>query len=157
MKEQIFAKEYNSSIFFAFTPTSIQYSTSPADGSVVFCKKSKTAAPTSARPQMLSLQRSRATRSRRQLFGVTRIPRGHNPKQVHKSIPHTSFSSLPLFRPEHGMMSFGPSLTLLCRSGTSSRSAFPLNQPTRKGLQTFKEKVNAHLRLTRWEWATDRL
>ena len=32
-----------------------------------------------------------------------------------------------------------------------------LNQPTRKRLQTFKEKVNAHLRLTRWEWATDRL
>ena len=32
-----------------------------------------------------------------------------------------------------------------------------LNQPTRKGLQTFKEKVNTHLRLTRWEWATDRL
>lgn len=32
-----------------------------------------------------------------------------------------------------------------------------LNPPTSKGLQTFKEKVNAHLRLTRWEWATDRL
>ena len=32
-----------------------------------------------------------------------------------------------------------------------------LNQPTRKGLQTFKETVNAHLRLTRWEWATNRL
>eukprot|EP00117_Sycon_ciliatum_P015147 scpid49283/ scgid1522/ len=51
-------------------------------------------------------------------------PTHHAIADAHKSIPHTSFSSLPLFRPEHGMMSFGPSLTLLWRSGTSSRSAF---------------------------------
>ena len=59
-------------------------------------------------------------------------PTHHAIADAHKSIPRTSFSSLPLFRPEHGMMSFGPVLPCRCCGGLEPAPAVHSAEPANK-------------------------